>query len=212
MGSTRAKRGRTSSATRIPRSRSGIPPTDPLTRARTPRIRPRAEHPISRSRIDPDALKVLYRLRAAGYKAYLVGGSVRDLLLGRVAEGLRHRHRRAPAGAPQALPQLPPDRPALPAGPHPLRRRKGRRGRDLPRAGPSRVDPRRRRSCSDLGQHVRHAARGRAAARLHDQRPLLRHLRLLRHRLRRRPRRPRGRPHPHDRRPRRSGSARTPSA
>ncbi|HEU5249779.1 MAG TPA: polynucleotide adenylyltransferase PcnB [Thermoanaerobaculia bacterium] len=48
-----------------------------------PRIRPRSEHPISRSRIDPDALKVLYRLKNAGYKAFLVGGSVRDLLLGR---------------------------------------------------------------------------------------------------------------------------------
>jgi poly(A) polymerase len=48
-----------------------------------PRIRPRSEHPISRSAIDPDALKVLYRLKTSGYKAYLVGGSVRDLLLGR---------------------------------------------------------------------------------------------------------------------------------
>jgi len=51
--------------------------------AAPPRIRPRSEHPISRSQIDPDALKVLYRLKTAGYKAYLVGGSVRDLLLGR---------------------------------------------------------------------------------------------------------------------------------
>ena len=48
-----------------------------------PHIRPRERHPISRSQIDPDALKVLYRLRTAGYKAYLVGGSVRDLLLTR---------------------------------------------------------------------------------------------------------------------------------
>lgn len=48
-----------------------------------PRIRPRAEHPISRRQIDPDALKVLYRLSGAGHKAYLVGGSVRDLLLKR---------------------------------------------------------------------------------------------------------------------------------
>ncbi|HMA17404.1 MAG TPA: polynucleotide adenylyltransferase PcnB [Thermoanaerobaculia bacterium] len=48
-----------------------------------PRIRPRSEHPISRSQIDPDALKVLYRLKNVGHKAYLVGGSVRDLLLGR---------------------------------------------------------------------------------------------------------------------------------
>ncbi|HSS45018.1 MAG TPA: polynucleotide adenylyltransferase PcnB [Thermoanaerobaculia bacterium] len=46
-------------------------------------MRPRSEHPISRKQIDPDALKVLYRLSGARYKAYLVGGSVRDLLLGR---------------------------------------------------------------------------------------------------------------------------------
>jgi poly(A) polymerase len=48
-----------------------------------PRVRPRSQHPISRQQIDPDALKVLYRLSGAGHKAYLVGGSVRDLLLGR---------------------------------------------------------------------------------------------------------------------------------
>ena len=48
-----------------------------------PVIVPRAEHPISRRDIDPDALKVLYRLHESGYIAYLVGGSVRDLLLSR---------------------------------------------------------------------------------------------------------------------------------
>jgi poly(A) polymerase len=48
-----------------------------------PRIVPRAEHPISRRDIDPDALKVLYRLRQFDHVAYLVGGSVRDLLVGR---------------------------------------------------------------------------------------------------------------------------------
>jgi poly(A) polymerase len=46
-------------------------------------IVPRAEHQISRRNIDPDALKVLYRLQQFNYTAYLVGGSVRDLLLGR---------------------------------------------------------------------------------------------------------------------------------
>ena len=50
---------------------------------RDPVIVPRAEHPISRRNIDPDALKVLYRLQQFNYAAYLVGGSVRDLLLGR---------------------------------------------------------------------------------------------------------------------------------
>lgn len=48
-----------------------------------PVIIPRAEHKISRRDIDPDALKVLYRLRDHHYTAYLVGGGVRDLLLGR---------------------------------------------------------------------------------------------------------------------------------
>jgi poly(A) polymerase len=48
-----------------------------------PRVIPRPEHRISRRDIDPDALKVLYRLRQFNYAAYLVGGSVRDLLLGR---------------------------------------------------------------------------------------------------------------------------------
>jgi len=46
-----------------------------------PRILPRSEHPISRADIDPDALKILYRLRHHGFTAYLVGGCVRDLLL-----------------------------------------------------------------------------------------------------------------------------------
>jgi poly(A) polymerase len=48
-----------------------------------PVIVPRAEHTISRRDIDPDALKVLYRLQQANHAAYLVGGGVRDLLLGR---------------------------------------------------------------------------------------------------------------------------------
>ncbi len=48
-----------------------------------PRILARAEHIISRKNIDPDALKVLYRLKNRGFVAYLVGGGVRDLLLER---------------------------------------------------------------------------------------------------------------------------------
>ena len=49
-----------------------------------PLIIPRAEHSISRKRIDEEALKVLYRLYRHGFFAYLVGGSVRDLLLGKI--------------------------------------------------------------------------------------------------------------------------------
>lgn len=47
-----------------------------------PTVVPRAEHPISRANISPSALKVLYRLRDEGYQAFIVGGAVRDLLLG----------------------------------------------------------------------------------------------------------------------------------
>jgi poly(A) polymerase len=48
-----------------------------------PRVYPRAEHMVSRSLISDNALKVLHRLRSSGYQSYLVGGCVRDLLLGR---------------------------------------------------------------------------------------------------------------------------------
>ena len=44
---------------------------------------PRPDHPISRVNISPNALKVLYRLKDSGYQAHMVGGGVRDLLLGR---------------------------------------------------------------------------------------------------------------------------------
>ena len=46
------------------------------------RLIPRDQHPISRRSISPNALRVLYRLRDAGHAGYLVGGAVRDLLLG----------------------------------------------------------------------------------------------------------------------------------
>ena len=44
---------------------------------------PESEHPIREHQLDREALKVLYRLRDAGFKGYLVGGGVRDLYLGR---------------------------------------------------------------------------------------------------------------------------------
>jgi poly(A) polymerase len=47
-----------------------------------PTIIPRSEHGISRSKVSENALKVLYRLHNAGYMACLVGGGVRDVLLG----------------------------------------------------------------------------------------------------------------------------------
>ena len=51
--------------------------------ATEPVIVDRARHTVSRKDISPEALKVLYRLKDAGHTAYLAGGGVRDLLLGR---------------------------------------------------------------------------------------------------------------------------------
>jgi poly(A) polymerase len=48
----------------------------------TARVIERAEHGISRKHISPNALRVLYRLKDAGFQGYIVGGAVRDLLLG----------------------------------------------------------------------------------------------------------------------------------
>lgn len=50
---------------------------------RSPVVIPNAEHPISRDQINASALKVLNGLKAAGYASFLVGGCVRDLMLGR---------------------------------------------------------------------------------------------------------------------------------
>lgn len=47
-----------------------------------PLIFSRDQHPVSRQLMSPNALKVLHRLNKAGFDAYLVGGGVRDILLG----------------------------------------------------------------------------------------------------------------------------------
>ena len=47
-----------------------------------PLIFSRDQHPVSRKLLSPNALKVLYRLNKGGFDAYLVGGGVRDILLG----------------------------------------------------------------------------------------------------------------------------------
>lgn len=57
--------------------------SEPAELRRQPRVLARAEHSVSRASISPNAIKVLYRLHRAGFLACLVGGAVRDLLLGR---------------------------------------------------------------------------------------------------------------------------------
>lgn len=63
---------------RFPADLSASPTATPI----APRVIPREEHGISRRFISPNALRVLYRLNEAGFQAHLVGGAVRDLLLG----------------------------------------------------------------------------------------------------------------------------------
>lgn len=53
----------------------------PVTAPISLRVIPRDQHTISRRDISPNALRVLYRLRDAGFAGYLVGGAVRDLLV-----------------------------------------------------------------------------------------------------------------------------------
>ena len=164
-----------------------------------PRILSRPEHNLSRKNIDPDALKVLYRLKNSGFVAYLVGGGVRDLLLERRAQGLRHRHQRPPAAGAQALPQLLHRGPPLPPRPRALRA-EGGRGLDLPQGGGAGG----RRHPHPPRQHLRHPRGGRVPPRLHGERPLLRHRQLLGDRLGARDRGPDRPRHPDDRRPRRA--------
>jgi len=56
---------------------------DPGDKGPPPTILPRSEHPVSRKLISQAALKVLYRLRKSGFRSYLCGGAVRDLMAGR---------------------------------------------------------------------------------------------------------------------------------
>jgi len=48
-----------------------------------PRVLARADHSVSRGRMSEGVVKVLYRLKNSGYKGYLCGGAVRDLMLDR---------------------------------------------------------------------------------------------------------------------------------
>jgi len=52
------------------------------TKSQSAQVYSRDQHPVSRSLMSANALKVLYRLNKNGYDAYLVGGGVRDILLG----------------------------------------------------------------------------------------------------------------------------------
>lgn len=77
MGFTPA--GATSQTAGLPRA---VPGPTAITPQAALKVIPREAHTISRKDISPNALRVLYRLRDAGFAAHLVGGAVRDLLVG----------------------------------------------------------------------------------------------------------------------------------
>ncbi|HNL10797.1 MAG TPA: polynucleotide adenylyltransferase PcnB, partial [Turneriella sp.] len=56
---------------------------DQILRYPQPKQYNRDQHNVRNSQIDPDAIKVVQRIQQMGCRAYIVGGSVRDLLLGR---------------------------------------------------------------------------------------------------------------------------------
>ena len=167
-----------------------------------PVVIPRSDHPISRQHIDADALKVLYRLRQFDHIAYLVGGSVRDLLLGRTPKDfdigtsahpyqvkrlfrncwiIGRRFRLAHVKFGTKVIEVATFRRQIPAGteeePSPV----------PPVAGARERCRGRWRSADSSRQHVRHAGGRRVPARLHAERALLRHRDAIDHRLRRRP-------------------------
>ena len=199
----------------------------------------RRTHAVAPQTSTPDALKVLYRLRQSDHIAYLVGGSVRDLLLGRRPRISTSALRRIPtrsrsssgtagsSGGASASPSqvrheghrgrhvpapVQPGEEIAQDG-VPVTPRRAELRREAPRSRPpSRSHRRPRLAMRTRGQHVRHARGGRVPPRLHHQRALLRHRHLFDHRLHRRPGRPAGRRRAMDRRSRRALSSRTPCA
>ena len=104
-------------------------PLSPSSCARTPR----AEHIAFRaSNISNGALRVLYRLNEPAIQAFLVGGAVRDLLLGGHPKDFDVATNATPEEVHEPLPQLPADRAALPPCACGVRAR-DRRSRDVPR-------------------------------------------------------------------------------
>jgi hypothetical protein len=93
------------------------------------RILKRPKHKISRLDIDPDALKIIYRLNSQGFVAYLTGGAVQNLM-----QGITPKDFDLGQTGPdqEALPERVYHREALPAGPHPFQGREVHRGRHLP--------------------------------------------------------------------------------
>ena len=60
----------------------------------TPEVLNSGQHSLQKAQFSRYAVNIVERLQNAGYQAYLVGGCVRDMLLGITPEGFRRRHQR----------------------------------------------------------------------------------------------------------------------
>ena len=110
---------------------------------------PAAEHGIDPALLDERAVRVVRTLKDAGHEAYIVGGAVRDLLVGLRPEGLRRRHRRHARAGQGAVPPRLHHRPALPHRARGLRPRPRARGRSRSRpSAPTSTPPRPTRSAA----------------------------------------------------------------
>ena len=116
-----------------------------LFKSAQPKVIPFKTHRIASDHVSRCALKTCELLQQRGHPAYVVGGAVRDLLLGGIAQGLRRRHRRDARGGARDFPPLAHHRPALPA-----RARDVRRGDDRG----VHVSRRGRRRATDAGDHA----------------------------------------------------------
>ena len=183
------------------------------------------QHKIDLKLVAEPAVRVVKTLQDAGYEAYIVGGAVRDLLVGlrpkdfdvatnatpeQVKGAVPPRLHRRPPLPPRARDLRPRPRARADRGVHLPRLPRQRRGRGTPsratrrpRAGRARrQEPRRRRQRPRAArQRVGPADRGRRAARLHRQRDVLRPADADRRRLPRRHGRLQGQAAAHDRRP-----------
>ena len=188
-----------------------------MVHAMQPRIIPRKEHGISRKQVSPNALRTLYRLHDNGFIAYLVGGCVRDLLLGRTPKDfdiatdaipgqikrlfrncrlIGRRFRLAHLHFQDEILEVSTFRAAGPAEDADTEEAAAER--------PSAPSPQERGRDGPARQRLRHARGGRPPPRLHDQRPGLQHRRFLGDRLHGRLERPPAAAHPSHRRSRRS--------
>ena len=140
--------------------------------AHKPRVYPPDQHPVRRTQLSPGARSVTRKLQEAGFKAFIVGGAVRDLMLGLTPKDFDIATDAHAGGCEAAVSPRLHHRPPLPPGAR-ARRRRGARGVDVPRRADRRGRHRRARP-PHLRQRLRLAGRRRAAPRLHDQRALFR--------------------------------------